>query len=155
MQGRCDAATESSGTQAPPIFLSVPSSLASSLKVPVQNGFKSSSHYFSLLGSREDGEREADSFKQTLRKLHSPFWFLVTGQIVVTWPHTVTGKPWKCGLWYWAGPDKEVVHLVRLKGRMEDGRPPAVLQLSLGERVCKPIPVGMHKEFEVNAHLGI
>lgn len=82
MQGRCDAATESSGTQAPPIFLSVPSSLASSLQVLVQNGFKSSSHYFSLLRSREDGEGEADAFKQTLWELHSPFWFLVTGQIL-------------------------------------------------------------------------
>ena len=44
---------------------------------------------------------------------------------------------------------------MRPKGRVEDERPPAVLQLSLGERVRKLVPAGVHGEFEVSACLGI
>lgn len=42
-----------------------------------------------------------------------------------------------------------------LKGGVEGERPPAGLQLSLGERVHKLVPAGVHGEFEVSACLGI
>ena len=56
---------------------------------------------------------------------------------------------------YWAVPDKEGEPLVGLKGGVEGERLPAGLQLSLGERVHKLVPAGVHGEFEVSACLGI
>lgn len=56
---------------------------------------------------------------------------------------------------YWAVPDREGEPLVRPKGRMEEERPPAVLQLSLAERAHKLVPAGVHGEFGVSACLGI
>lgn len=140
-----------------PSFFSASLSLASVLKVIVQNGCKSSSHHFSIPGSKEDGEGEANSFKQTLQKLQPPFCFLLVGQILVAWPHRVTGA-WECSLSYWTVPDKVREHLIRLKARTEDRRPVAVPALQAAElgRESKFVSLALwvYTKFEVSARLG-